>query len=123
MSYPVPIGVVLIAEFPEASPNGREQAGERPAVVVGMPDFVGTPVYPGLILVPFTTRLDKLTGYPPQLYPQYQPGVAGLTRPSAALVDQVRYVDQARLRTTLGRMTEAEFDPIRTALQTMLSMC
>lgn len=122
MNYPFPVGVILVAEFPEASPNGREQAGERPAVVVGMPDFVGAPVYPGLILVPFTTRLDKLIGYPPQLYPQYQPGVAGLTRPSAALVDQVRYVDQARLRTVLGRMTENEFGAIRTALRTMLSM-
>jgi mRNA interferase MazF len=122
LSYPVPVGVVLVAEFPEASPSGREQAGERPAVVVGMPDFVGTPVYPGLILVPFTTRLDKLAGRPQQLYPQYLPGVAGLTRPSAALVDQVRYVDQARLRTVLGRMTEAEFDPIRMALQTIFSL-
>lgn len=122
MSYPVPIGVVLVAEFPEASPSGREQAGERPAVVVGVPDFVGPPVYPGLILVPFTTRLDKLRGYAPGLYPQYPVGVAGLTRPSAALIDQVRYVDRARLKSFLGRMTETEFEPIRTALQRMLSL-
>lgn len=114
--------MILVAEFPEASPSGREQAGERPAVVVGMPDFVGAPVYPGLILVPFTTRLDKLAGRPKQLYPQYLPGVAGLTRPSAALVEQVRYVDQARLRAVLGRMTEAEFNPIRTAIQTIFSL-
>lgn len=122
MSYPFPIGVVLVAEFPEASPSGREQAGERPAVVVGAPDLIGSPVYPGLILVPFTTRLGKLSGHPPQLYPQYLPGVAGLTRPSAALTDQVRYVDLARLRSALGRMTEAEFEPIRAALRVMLSM-
>jgi len=122
LSYPVPVGVVLVVEFPEASPSGREQAGERPAVVVGMPDFVGTPVYPGLILVPFTTRLDKLSGYTPELYPLYPVGVAGLTRPSAALTDQVRYVDHARLRNALGRMTEDEFEPIRKALQKMLPL-
>ena len=122
MSYPVPVGVVIVAVFPEASPSGREQIGERPAVVVGMPDFVGPPIYPGLILVPFTTRLDKLSGHPPQLYPGYPAGVAGLTRPSAALVDQLRYVDAARLRGVLGRMTAAEYEPIRNALRIMLPL-
>jgi len=87
-----------------------------------MPDFVGPPVYPGLILVPFTTRLDRLRGHTPGLYPQYPVGIAGLARPSAALIDQVRYVDQARLRNVLGRMTEDEFEPIRTALHRMLSL-
>ena len=122
MSYPVPVGVVLIAQFPEASSSGREQIGEHPAVVVGVPEFVGPPVYPGLILVPFTTRLDRLGNAAPALYPRYPVGVAGLTRPSAALIDQVRYVDRARLRNALGRLTEAEFEPIRAALQAMLAL-
>lgn len=91
-------------------------------MVVRVPDFIGPPVYPGLILVPFTTRLDKLRGAALALYPQYPVGVAGLTRPSAALTDQVRYVDFARLRNALGRMTEDEFEPIRAALQTMLAL-
>lgn len=117
MSYPRPIGGVLIVEFPEASSSGREQTGLRPAVVVGNPFFVASPVYPGLILVPFTTRLGKLQGHSPDLYPQYSVGAGGLTKPSAALLDQARYVDESRFGNPLGRLTEQEYEPIRLGLQ------
>ncbi|MFC6662419.1 type II toxin-antitoxin system PemK/MazF family toxin [Deinococcus multiflagellatus] len=53
------------------------------------------------------------------LYPLYQRGCGGLTRDSVALTDQLRYVDQARITGRLGRLTEAEFEPVRQALRGM----
>ena len=36
------IGDVLTASFPEQTPQGREQEGYRPAIVVGFPNYFGS---------------------------------------------------------------------------------
>ena len=38
---PLKIGNVITARFPEQKPQGREQQGYRPAIVVGVPNFIG----------------------------------------------------------------------------------
>lgn len=49
------IGDVVSALFPMHHPGGREQEGYRPAVVVGLPEFAGTPRFGVLIVAPMTT--------------------------------------------------------------------
>lgn len=120
MPYPSPLGFILQIDFPMAQPTGREQTHLRPAVVVGAPDFLQSPAYPGLVVVPFTSRLERLASYARGMYPHYARGMGGLTRDSAALVDQVRFVDAVRIQGNLGRLTEQEYEPIRLALAAIL---
>jgi mRNA interferase MazF len=49
------IGDVVLAKFPEQDPQGREQQGLRPAVVVALPEQIGTPRFPLIVVVPLTT--------------------------------------------------------------------
>jgi len=119
LTYPAPLGVVLEVNFAAHQPSGTEQSGFRPALIVAVPDFVAAPRFPGLLVVPFTSRIQHFTGRRAALYPLYQRGCGGLTRDSVALTDQLRYVDQARITGRLGRLTEAEFEPVRQALRGM----
>lgn len=53
------IGNVVSALFPLYRPGGREQERYRPAVVVGLPEFAGTPRFGVLIVAPMTTDRDR----------------------------------------------------------------
>ena len=70
--------------------QGHEQQGTRPCVVV------------------------PVTGTPAQgaLYPDLAPGASGLTKPSTALVDQVRSIDKQRIRRRYGQVSAAELEAI-----------
>jgi len=70
--------------------KGHEQKGTRPCVVV------------------------PVTGTPAQgaLYPDLAPGASGLTKPSTALVDQVRSIDKQRIRRRYGQVSAAELEAI-----------
>ena len=70
--------------------KGHEQNGTRPCVVV------------------------PVTGTPAQgaLYPDLAPGASGLTKPSTALVDQVRSIDKQRIRRRYGQVSAAELEAI-----------
>lgn len=88
---PVPsleIGSVFLARFPEHDPQGREQEGLRPALVVGLPTQVGRPRYPVLILAPVTTyRAQDWQAAAPDLYPILAAGTGGLDLASVVLVE------------------------------------
>lgn len=56
MNAGIQIGDVLRVQFPAQRPPGHEQIGTRPAVVVGIPDRVGAPRFPSLMVVPFTEK-------------------------------------------------------------------
>jgi len=111
--------VVLSVNFPVTAPQGNEQIGNRPAVVVGVPNFVAQRRFRGLIVVPFTSQVQQFNGQDQTLYPLYLSGTAGLTADSIAIIDQVRYVDQGRIVSQLGRMTATEFQTIRSVLASM----
>ena len=55
MSRPLNIGDVITARFPVHRPVGHEQEGLRPALVIGLPNRVGSPRFAMLLLAPMTT--------------------------------------------------------------------
>ncbi len=117
------IGDMVSARFPGHNPRGREQEGFRPAVVVGMPELLGTPRFAVLLLAPMTS--DK--GYrwveqAPTLYPRYPVGTAGLRSDSICLVDQVRSMSTERIDRYHGSLTTEQYRPIREALERMIGM-
>lgn len=118
----VRIGDVLKVQFPAARPPGHEQVGTRPAVVVGIPDRLGTPRFPALIVVPFTTSEGEYRRRAPALYPAYGAGTGGLTVDSVALVDNLRALSVSRILARIGTLTPEEYAPLRSALQGMLGL-
>ena len=116
----VGIGDVLLVKLPQQQPPGSEQTGTRPAVVVGLPQRLGTQRFPLWIVVPMTSRIASWTLEAPRLYPVYPKGVGGLTLPSAALLDHLRGVDATRVVRFLGKLTQAEYVPIQSGLEEMM---
>lgn len=86
---------------------GREQQGTRPCVVVSDAAVNSNQRFPLIAVVP-------VTGTPAQgaLYPALAPGSSGLTKPSTALVDQVRSIDKQRIRRRYGQVTATELAAI-----------
>jgi len=110
----VAAGDVLSITLPTHDPEGHEQEGVRPAVVVGVPQ--GYMRYPVVIVVPLTTQSGLWVARNPALYQSLPPGAGGIPRASTVLIDQVRAVDIRRVRAYIGTLEEAAFEPIRTNL-------
>ncbi len=123
MSDKLALGDVIITAFPEHTPPGREQQGYRPAVVVGLPEALGTPRYSVLFVVPMTT--DRGQGWAtasPDLYPRLEAGVGNLPKASILLLDQACSLDYQRVRRRLGTLSSKEYQPISEGLKKMLSL-
>lgn len=118
----IQIGDVLKVQFPAARPPGHEQVGNRPAVVVGIPNRLGTPRFPALIVVPFTTNEGEYASASPALYPGFKVGTGGLTADSVALVDNVRALSVSRILARLGTLTPEEYAPVQAALRGMFDL-
>lgn len=120
-SRPIGPGDIIAALFPEHRPGGREQEGYRPAVVVALPEALGTMRFPLLVVVPLTSdKKQAWASRAPRLYPRLAPGAGGLRRASVVLLDQARSIGVERMYRHLGRLSEEEYEPVRTALQRML---
>lgn len=112
------LGAVFLAHFPEHDPQGREQEGPRPAVVVGLPTNAGRPRYPVLLLAPVTTfRGQDWVSAAPDLYPVLPAGAGGLDVASVVLTDQTRALDAVRLVRFLGNLSGEEYAPVKHALK------
>ena len=96
---------------------GHEQRGMRPCVVVSAPEVMVEQRYPLVCVVP-------ITGTPGEgaLYPRLGTGASGLTKPSFALVDQLRSVDKRRITRFLGRVSRDELTAIDNGLQLYLGL-
>lgn len=117
MSSRLAPGDVVTARFPEHRPPGHEQSGLRPAIVVALPEQLGTPRYPVALLVPLTTDLNQpWAARSAALYHRLPQGAGGLPRASVALLDQVRSVDLRRVVGYVGSLRPAAFAPMREAL-------
>lgn len=86
---------------------GHEQRGVRPCVVVSDPAVNADQRFPVIAVVPVTGTAGEGA-----LYPPLSPGGSGLTKPSWALVDQLRAVDKQRIRRVFGRIAPAELAAI-----------
>jgi mRNA interferase MazF len=88
-------GDVVVALLPERDPQGHEQEGERPVVIVGFPELLGRPRFPMISVVPFTDAINPRTrrrkpwiDSAPHLYPIFEKGTASLWKDCVALLDQ-----------------------------------
>ena len=118
----VNVGDVLKIYFPAHKPEGHEQEGTRPAIVVGVPDTLGKPRFPVLVVVPLTSQLEEWAKNSPTLYPVLEVGAGGVDVPSVALTDQVRAVGVSRITGRYGTLTSVQLGPVKDALFKLLEM-
>ena len=90
---------------------GHEQQGTRPCVVVSDAAVNSSQRFPLIAVVPVTGT--PATG---ALYPSLAPGPSGLTKPSTALVDQLRSIDKQRIRKRYGQVSPQELEAIDAGL-------
>ena len=102
-------GTVVLVDLEPT--QGHEQQGTRPCVVVSDAAVNSNQRFPLIAVVPVTG-----TPAPGALYPALAPGASGLSKPSTALVDQVRSIDKQRIRRLYGRVSTAELDAIDNGL-------
>jgi mRNA interferase MazF len=96
---------------------GHGQRGTRPCLVVSDPAVNASQRFPLLAVVPITG-----TPAPGALYPPLAPGANGLTKPSYALVDQLRSIDKQRIRRRYGQVNEAELAAIDAGMRLYLGI-
>lgn len=114
------LGDVVTATFPTRNPQGHEQEGLRPAVVVALPDQLGEGRFPLLVLVPFTSYRDQTwIDAAPERYPRFAAGTTGLRSMSVALLDQVVAIDVTRIRLRRGRLDADQYRAVQTGLERM----
>jgi mRNA interferase MazF len=111
-------GDVLNIRLPSQNPQGREQEGMRPAIVVGLPEQVGKPRFPVIFVVPVTSdRGQDWATVAPLLYLRFPAGSGGLRSASIGLLDQLRCVDVKRIVDFRGSLSPEECERLRQALQ------
>jgi mRNA interferase MazF len=108
-------GTIVLLDLDPAT--GHEQRGTRPCVVVSDPEITEDQRFPVVAVVP-------VTGTPAlgALYPHLAPGPSGLTKPSCALIDQLRSVDKRRIRRIYGRVSVDELRAIDDGLLLFLGL-
>lgn len=112
------LGDIITARFPEQKPQGREQEGYRPAIIVGFPNLVGISRFQVIIVVPLTTYKNQFwADNSPNLYPVFPAEVASLKSSSIALLDQVRAIDVKRVVNYRGSLTEEQYQIITDGLK------
>ena len=97
--------------------RGHEQRGTRPCLVVSDPAVNASQRFPLVAVVPITG-----TPAPGALYPPLAPGAHGLTKPSYALVDQLRSIDKQRIRRRYGQISEQELAAVDAGLRLYLGL-
>lgn len=110
-------GDVVLVALPENRPQGREQQGLRPAIVVGIPP--GETRYLVVVVVPVTTQSGDWVELNPAMYPKLDAGMGGLTQDSIVLLDQVRAVDARRIVRYLGTVETEAYGAIASGLGQM----
>jgi mRNA interferase MazF len=112
------VGCIFLIDPGRPSPPGHEQTGLRPFVVVADPTSVHPVRFPLLVVAPLTrARLPRLP-----LYPRLASGAGGLPAASTVLLDHLLSVDVARARRSLGRLSPAEYAPIRDGLSRLFGL-
>ena len=94
---------------------GTEPGKVRPVVVVQTDGL--NRVHPSTIVCPVTTRT---AGFPNLLRVAVPKGVSGLARASDILVDQVKAIDNRRLRRKLGSLPDPYLAELRRKLLLVL---
>ena len=111
---------LIIVEFPSQVPQGHEQEGRRPAVILGVPNRSR---FPTVIIAPFTRDTGQTWALKnPALYPPLPSGAGGLPLASIVMLDQIKAVDINRISRKLGRLTTDRYEPILEGVKTLLEL-
>lgn len=96
---------------------GSEIRKTRPALIIS--NDVGN-CYSALVIVAPVTSQGVARAYPFEV--AVPPGIAGLTRPSKVLLDQIRTVDKARLGECMGNLPPDLMDQVDAAIRLSLAV-
>ncbi len=111
---------LIIVEFPSQTPQGHEQEGRRPAVILGVPTKNR---YPTVIIAPFTRDTGQAWALKnPSLYPRLASDTGGLPLASIVMLDQIKAADVTRISRKLGRLTADEYTPILNGVLDLLEV-
>jgi len=99
-------------------PEGSEQAGTRPVIVVSR-DAINFNS-PTLVIVPVTGRENKKRLYPSQVV--LRAGSGGLSKDSVALTEHIRSISQMRLSRHRGHLTLEDMSRISDAIKITLDL-
>ncbi len=121
MIAPVGLSAVLVVALRRHVPGGHEQEGTRPAIVVGVPEHVGTPRFRAIVVVPPTTQAGDWADRRPALYPRLPAGSGNLPSDSVVLLANLRSVDADPVLRRLGALTEDALAPIRSGINAIVA--
>lgn len=111
-------GDIMFVSLPPPPGGGREQVGQRPALVVH--DDSTCNILPVIIIIPFTTQLEALR-FPHAI--RVEPsGENGLTQISVLMVFQLRAIDKKRLLYKIGRLEEDILKKVDAEIRLMLGL-
>ena len=96
---------------------GREQGGLRPVLVIQ--NDVGNRYSPVTIVAAVTSSVGART-YPTEVH--LAPGVGGLQRESAVLLNQIKTIDKDRLQRRVGQLDRAAMRQVDEAIMLSLGL-
>lgn len=117
-------GDIVVARFPEHVPPGHEQHGARPGIVTGLPEILGRPRFPVILLTPLTTDRGQIwVLQSPRLYPRLPAGTGGLPNDSIVLLDQTRAIGLERVVGYMGSLSKEMYQTIQDRLIQLIPRC
>lgn len=116
------VRAIVVIEFPVQDPEGHEQQGKRPALVVALPNITGLTRFSMVIVVPLTTQTGYWVTQNSTLYPRLQAGMGNLRYDSTVLLDQIRAIDVGRVIGYRGILTPEEYRPIEEGLKRLFQL-
>jgi hypothetical protein len=115
------IGVadIVLVNFPKYVPPGRQQAGERPAVVLGFMNFR----FSRIILLPLSSLYDEESGRKrtlnddfPHIYPVLRcGGIGNLDRDSIVLTDSRSVLEGHYILGKIGELDSKQYELVTDA--------
>jgi mRNA interferase MazF len=115
----MPRGDIYLVELPSpVGGSGREQSGQRPAVVVLSDN--SPQINPMTMVVPLTGQLNALR-FPHTFQVDPSP-TNGLSQPSVLLVFQLRAIDRQRLRRLIGQLENNHLQQLNEEINRLLDI-
>lgn len=111
-------GDIVWAELKPRS--GSEQQGTRPVIVVSHDGFNLTPGWRSIIVVPLSPSASQAARGPTSV--PLARGTSGLATDSVALCHQVTTLDRAKLRETLGTLSQLDVRRIEAGIKAALDL-
>ncbi|MCC5927053.1 MAG: type II toxin-antitoxin system PemK/MazF family toxin [Bacteroidetes bacterium] len=101
----------------DLSPRFGTEPGKMRPVVIVQTDLLNETGHPSTLICPITSRLMGASLL------RYSVGTAcGLDKPSEILFDQIRAIDNRRLVSKIGSLSDADADVVRQRLRIMMDL-